>query len=1074
MSKRLPTTIFPSVVMCLLLLAPRAGARAQSGSSLHIDVIGPNGSDQFGRNLTLLGNGNFVVVDPGYDASDAADVGAAYVVSGATGAILSQLVGSSAGDQVGSGGVLALPGGNALVASPFWDRANVVDAGALTWINGQTGLDGVVSASNSLVGSTALDHIGTSWIQDDGLTLTNGNVLVFNGDWDNGSAVDAGAITWIASDAGIAGAVGPGNSLVGSTTGDHVGERSFNVALLPNGNAVIISREWDNGMTPDGGAATWINGATGIVGPIGPGNSLVGSHEGDFYWAQTIVLANGNFIVINPEWDNGGAVNAGAVTWGDSTLGISGPINAVNSLVGSTTDDQIGRRDGLYGVRAAGIPLESGDYVVHSPNWSNGSAGDAGALTWIDGMNGLTGAVGPANSLVGSSAGDRVGALPIVELPNGNYVAGSPDWDNGAIIDAGAVTWLAANTVTAGAVSSANSLVGSTSGDRVGGGVNQRPVAVVLTNGDYAVQTPTWDRSGIVDAGAITWGDAATGVTGPVTTSNRLVGTSAEDHVGTLSCAARHHRLTMTPDWDNGLVPDVGAVTWIDETNPPVGPVTAGNSLIGWLPDDSVGDEVTCLSAGDFLVSSPYWDNGVTANVGAVSWVNDSVGLVGVVGPSNSLVGTSAWDFGGQVIIPLRNGNALISNSEWDAPGAPNAGAITWINGATGLTGEVSVSNSLVGDIPEGRIGTFAHLEGRSSSVQRMNHTDNVLIWSYAFSVLTWMDGATGLTGTISSLNSLTGLPAIPQSSYWALELADGNYVVAAPNWDDGSATDVGAVTWGDGRVGVRGTVNATNSLVGTTAYDRVGAQITLTADGANYLVSSPAWDNGSVVDAGAVTFGNGASGIIGPVDPSNSLIGTSANDRLSELCFGPIAVDGFVAITSCLWDNGALANAGAVTIFNADAATTTGAVTQDNSVLGQTPIGTLISVYDDVNGQFVVSRYRENIVTLYRVVAWPPISDAGDDLVVKAGELVSLSGEASVDTGAHLPLTFQWAQIAGPQAMLNDPASMTPTFIAPAQGGRLIFKLTVTNAAGVSDPTPDVLEVWVAPGAIHLPIIGR
>ena len=52
-----------------------------------------------------------------------------------------------------------------------------------------------------------------------------------------------------------------------------------------------------------------VNGATGIVGPIGPGNSLVGSHEGDFYWAQTIVLANGNFIVINPEWDNGGAVN---------------------------------------------------------------------------------------------------------------------------------------------------------------------------------------------------------------------------------------------------------------------------------------------------------------------------------------------------------------------------------------------------------------------------------------------------------------------------------------------------------------------------------------------------------------------------------------------------------------------------------------------------------------------------------------------------------------------------------------------------------------------------------------------
>ena len=50
--------------------------------------------------------------------------------------------------------------------------------------------------------------------------------------------------------------------------------------------------------------------------------------------------------------------------------------------------------------------------------------------------------------------------------------------------------------------------------------------------------------------------------------------------------------------------------------------------------------------------------------------------------------------------------------------------------------------------------------------------------------------------------------------------LSNGNYVVRSPSWDNGAATDAGAVTWGSGDEGVSGVVSAANSLVGSTAND--------------------------------------------------------------------------------------------------------------------------------------------------------------------------------------------------------------------------------------------------------------
>jgi hypothetical protein len=85
--------------------------------------------------------------------------------------------------------------------------------------------------------------------------------------------------------------------------------------------------------------------------------------------------------------------------------------------------------------------LSNGNYVICSPEWDNGIINNAGAVTWSDRSSNITGAINNTNSLVGLTANDRIGEGGITVLNNGNYVVASPNWDNGIATDAGAVTW---------------------------------------------------------------------------------------------------------------------------------------------------------------------------------------------------------------------------------------------------------------------------------------------------------------------------------------------------------------------------------------------------------------------------------------------------------------------------------------------------------------------------------------------------------------------------------------------------------------------------------------------------------
>ena len=143
---------------------------------------------------------------------------------------------------------------------------------------------------------------------------------------------------------------------------------------------------------------------------------------------------------------------------------MTGVVSAANSLVGSSTFDVIGGWPFAGGSRNLVVALTNGNYVVGSPGWDNGAIVDAGAVTWGNGTSGVTGVLSAANSLIGSKAGDLVGNVGAKALTNGNYVVMSGAWDNGSIVDAGALTWGSGTTGVTGTVSVANSFAGSMSG----------------------------------------------------------------------------------------------------------------------------------------------------------------------------------------------------------------------------------------------------------------------------------------------------------------------------------------------------------------------------------------------------------------------------------------------------------------------------------------------------------------------------------------------------------------------------------------------------------------------------------
>jgi hypothetical protein len=661
------------------------------------------------------------------------------------------------------------------------------------------------------------------------------------------------------------------------------------VTALPNGNFVVTDPRFNTNR----GAVFLYNPYGVLLSQLTADIPLSGVGSGGI-----TVLANGNYVVSSPDWTNSYSLHAlGAITWCSQVSGCSGVVSANNSLVGSNSNDYVG-----YDFYGSVVALPNSNYVIPSPSWNYGTVVDAGAITWGDGTSGTVGEVSVSNSLVGSTANDQIGSAfdgGISVLTNGNYVVRSPGWDNSGIVDAGAVTWGNGTGGTVGVVSVSNSLVGSSANDRLGDTLNGE--VTELANGNYVVINLDWDLDAThPDVGAVTWGSGTTGITGPLSVSNSLVGVSQSaplgdrfiDTLGVTTLTNGNYVVSSPYLSLDGSAAHRGAVTWGNGATGVAGPVSASNSLVGSFSGDYVGYEVIALTNGNYVVVSPDADIDSTHyNTGAVTWGSGISGITGAVSAANSLFGPPNVGVGGEVIA-LANGNYVVSSSAWyDETGGPsNVGAVTWGNGAIGITGKVSTANSLVG------VSFYDSVsDGGLVALTNGNYVVISISKGDAVGYVTWGDGASGTIGVVSTANSLVGSTPNDKvgGGLWGsgvIALTNGNYVVSSPSWDNGSIQDAGAVTWGDGANGTVGVVSPDNSLVGGAANDQVGSYywdggVSALTNG-NYVVSIPQWDNGSVVDTGAVAWGYGMGGIAGLVSAANSLVGSSPGDMVGDGSF--------------------------------------------------------------------------------------------------------------------------------------------------------------------------------------------
>ena len=1056
----------------------------------------PSPGNGFGDSIVQLSTGNVVVTSP-YDDAGGTDAGAVYLFNGTTGALISTLRGSSAYDKIGNSKIIKLNNGNFLVCSPNWDNSTAIDAGAVTWGSGVSGISGLVSATNSLVGSSRDDGEGLRYPRI--TELSNGNYLVLNPFWDSGTATDAGAVTWCSGVSGVAGAVSANNSLVGSSEGDGFTVGNFlteekssemGIVVLANGNYVVTTPGWDNGSIRNVGAVTWGNGTSGVSGTISKTNSLIGTNINDYIGGgkdsqncptgMVQPLPNGNYVVISSLWDNGINQDAGAVTWCNGSSVSSGTISEINSLVGATEGDRIGY-NGNGDISVSNIVvLPNSNYLVISNFWANGTNEDAGAVTWGSGISGVTGIVSAANSLVSSiddhASRDDFDTFKV--LKNGNYLVFRPGWNNGR----GAVTWCSGTTGVSGLISASNSLVGAIPGDNVGWAEG----VVELSNGNYVVCSPSWDNGSIVDVGAVTWCNGKTGLTGVVSESNSMIGSKTNDRVGdfflnsypgyasSLKKLTNGNYVICSPLWDNGEIIDAGAVTWLDGSRAISGVISAQNSLVGNHTNDKLGfyngyfESVTALANGNYVVTSPYWDNGEISDAGAMTWGSGTTGVFGFISETNSVVGSSPGDLISGSVYPLSNGNYVMAISNWDNGSKKDAGAVTWGNGKTGVSGVISAANSLIGINEKDRVGWQISLLP----------TDNYLIsspyWDNGSNkdagAVTWARGDSGVSGEVSAKNSLVGSSTddkIGSLKYAGRDqsgikiLNNGNYLVSSPYWDNGDITDAGAVTWGSGTLGVSGILSIANSLVGSHANDRIGigtsiypsfrhdeSFIKLLSNG-NYVVNSPHWDNGGIQDAGAVTWGSGTIGVTGIVSIANSIIGVSVRDTIGASFYengeGPnfytftydnvrALSNGNYVISSPSWDNGALTDAGAVTWCDGTSGAT-GVISSANSAVGLSSNSNLSSLETNDDSDIFSSRF---------------VAESGGVIRIGSQSTGFLTLQALSGTGQSATLNMGFANPLKTRVVdsLGNPVSgVTVKFSVPDSGASGTFVGGVTSA---------------------------
>jgi filamentous hemagglutinin family protein len=646
-------------------------------------------------------------------------------VVGGTGAYDASFYSNASADRIGSNAYW-VSGGRLLVQAPQWNLGR----GAVASLH--VGDVGEISSANALVGSYGwdsgegrVDHVGGGLVWD----LSNDNLLVSSPEWNLGR----GAVT-VADVDGLRGVVGSGNSMVGVNPDDGFGTSDSRQVLNLGRYVVVASPDWSGGR----GAITWIDTTApgGVVDETaGTGNSLVGTQNTDHVGSGGFVGPSSTWsgynlpysLALSPSWGDG----SGAITRIDASVK-SGVLGATNSFVGASSTDPVGLTcyySGCTNITTFG----NGAWILSSDNLGNGSQT---GFTVFAPDSAVTGTIGSSNSILVSHADLLSGGGLKTDSSLGNRaVLFMPFWntDRGAVrvIDTDAIASPGVTAVAnTGATSASNALVGN-AGDFVGGnwGGYEGQLHFEGPEGDKRIMvfSPQWNGG----RGALTFIDPAAPLTGTVSASNSLVGASAGDFGAGNSYIWLDYRglgsvgkiVLLNRYFDAGA----GALTVIDPTNPLTGVISASNSLVG-----ESGSSVNYYSAnyvgyaGALVLSSPNYTDGSGNNIGFAALFTDSSAPVGVISSANALVGSANGDRVGTYVADMGSGKFVVLSPNWAGGTGTNRGAITWGSTSTSLTGAVGAANSLIGAYDNDHVGSASNGEGWANPVQSLSGSNGV------------------------------------------------------------------------------------------------------------------------------------------------------------------------------------------------------------------------------------------------------------------------------------------------------------------------------------------------------------
>ena len=625
-----------------------------------------------------------------------------------------------------------------------------------------------------------------------------------------------------------------------------------------------------------------------------------------------------------------------------------------------------GASSGVFGQSV--IQLANENLIVADATTKSGLVNNAGRVYLFSKTGSLLA------TYVGVRENDMIssGGITVLKGANqNNFVINSPDFST-ITSKVGAVTWVNGSTASGTTlITQSNSLVGLIADGRVGsGGIT------ALTNGNFVVSSPdTSDTFTALKAGAVTFGNGATGVAGSVSRNvNSLVGTQTDNRIGSggIFELSNGDYVVSSPEFSaaRGAVTRVSGVDGKLATGSVNGTIVSnseGNSLSGGTQGDRLSSGgIVALSDGGFVIVSPDYSyqpgSTLISKAGAVHWVAAGDSPKGSTNQyTKAIVGEFSNDrisSGG--VTALNNGAFVVASPEWNS----KRGAATFVGNGSSLNFiTVNSTNSLTGASANDQVSL-----GGITKLSDGNYVVNSFKWNGNRGAVTWVNGTNGhitssvggitstsLANTVVNNNSLVG--SIVNDYVGSINTADGvggvvaldngRYVVGSSNWGTGFVTQNGAVTWSDAN-GVRGEVSESNSLIGNN-NDKLGIGGIVKLSNGNYAVASGLVDVDGKTNAGLVAVVDGTQRLVGNImtvssydgkltrmtgaAASQSFGGTSGNTPGSNQFLYALN-NGNLVVRSPSWNG----NTGAVTWLSGDLTGTSSfptAVSALNSLVG-------------------------------------------------------------------------------------------------------------------------------------------